>query len=71
MSVDDPERHLGVAYEIRDRRLPELSGQAVPALQLVFVDDAGRWPWEPGTADPGPPLLGPQPSVDGGRDVTL
>ncbi|WP_157890443.1 DUF4262 domain-containing protein [Mycolicibacterium goodii] len=47
---------------IRDRRIPSCAesattrtvaiyGPQVCAWQLVWADDTGRWPWEPGWAN--------------------
>jgi len=52
--VDDPSR-LGQAQEVYAS-----SAGLVPALQVVYTDQQGHWPWEPGWAG-GPwsqPLLG-------------
>jgi hypothetical protein len=40
VEVDHPDVHLKYAVRI--------CGQEVRALQLVWADDRGRWPWEAG-----------------------
>ncbi|KAA1421763.1 DUF4262 domain-containing protein [Nocardioides humilatus] len=40
VDVAEPSIHLVMAYE--------LYGPAVRAVQLVYADDHGRWPWEVG-----------------------
>jgi hypothetical protein len=54
VAVDAPEQRLLVAHCLyRDR---------LRALQLVWADDAGRWPWDPGhrARRAGQPVLGPR-----------
>ena len=50
--VAEPAVHLSVAAA--------LNGPRFPALQLVYADDAGRWPWEAGFrgGHGGQPVLG-------------
>lgn len=52
LRVDRPAEHLYGAVE--------LFGPGVRAMQLAWVDDRGRWPWEPGhrAGRGGQPLLG-------------
>lgn len=52
VEVSRPEDHLFFAVD--------LYGEAVRALQLVWNDDRGRWPWEPGhrARRAGQPVLG-------------
>lgn len=40
VSVTEPTAHLKVAVE--------LYGSAIQALQLVYADDRGHWPWDAG-----------------------
>jgi hypothetical protein len=54
VAVDEPEQRLLVAHCLyRDR---------LRALQLVWADDAGRWPWDRGhrARRAGQPVLGPR-----------
>lgn len=41
----------------------------LPALELVFPDPDGRWPWEEGSTVASLPLLGPV--AEQGREITL
>ena len=52
VEVEHPEEHLVLA--------DSLFGPAVRALQLVWADDRGRWPWDPGhrARRSGQPVLG-------------
>ena len=52
VEVERPEEHLLMA--------DSLFGPAVRALQLVWADDRGRWPWDPGhrARRSGQPVLG-------------
>lgn len=52
VEVERPEDHLLMADSI--------FGPAVRALQLVWADDRGRWPWDPGhrARRSGQPVLG-------------
>lgn len=52
VEVESPQEHLFVALG--------LYGETVRALQLVWADPAGRWPWESGhrARRAGQPLLG-------------
>ena len=52
VEVERPEKHLLMA--------DSLYGSAVRALQLVWADDSGRWPWHPGhrARRSGQPVLG-------------
>jgi hypothetical protein len=52
VAVERPEEHLLVAHH--------LYGERLRALQLVWADDAGRWPWDPAhrAQRAGQPLLG-------------
>lgn len=52
VEVEHPERFLLMA--------DSLFGPAVRALQLVWADDRGRWPWDPGhrARRSGQPVLG-------------
>jgi hypothetical protein len=60
-----------MAYDIRDRRLPDHAGLAVPALQLVLPDAHDRWPWDAGSTTAHLPILGHPPASGTGRDVAL
>jgi hypothetical protein len=42
VTVTQPDAHLYMAVAI--------GGQGIKALQLVWADDRGRWPWAPGFA---------------------
>ena len=57
IEVDRPQDHLVLAGRIY--------GAAVRALQLAWVDDRGRWPWEAGhrARRAGQPLLGQRAPV--------
>jgi len=50
--VDHPDAHLDIALA--------LFGPEVRALQLVWADDRGHWPWHPGfrANKGGQPVLG-------------
>ena len=52
VQVAEPSVHLGVAAEI--------SGPQFPAIQLVYADDRGHWPWDRGFRGGrgGQPVLG-------------
>jgi hypothetical protein len=52
IEVTAPWAHLNVAVDVY--------GEDITALQLVFADDRGRWPWEPGFTGlaGGQPVLG-------------
>lgn len=52
--MEHPEEHLLVAHRFYGDRLR--------ALQLVWADAAGRWPWDPGhrARRAGQPVLGPR-----------
>jgi hypothetical protein len=52
--VAEPSVHLAVAAA--------LSGPQFAALQLVYADDRGHWPWEPGFRG-GQPVLGARTAV--------
>lgn len=43
VDVDQPDAHMGFAIAIE--------GRDISALQLVWADDLGRWPWAPGFDD--------------------
>ena len=43
VAIDDADAHLAMAVNIQ--------GPRVSAIQLVWADSRGRWPWEPGFAD--------------------
>lgn len=43
VDVENPDAHMGMAIA--------LEGSAVTALQLVWADGRGRWPWAPGFDD--------------------
>ena len=55
--VAEPAAHLAVAVEFY--------GPAIQALQLVYVDDRGRWPWDAGFRGNGggQPVLGVRAAV--------
>jgi len=50
--VTEPSAHLGIATMFR--------GPQIPAIQLVYADDRGHWPWERGFRGGrgGQPVLG-------------
>ncbi len=54
VDLPHPDAHLFVAQEVY--------GAAVRAMQLVWADDRGRWPWERGHRGGrgGQPVLGPR-----------
>ncbi len=54
VSVSEPTAHLQVAAE--------LFGPGLRAIQLVYADDRGRWPWDSGFRGGrgGQPVLGPR-----------
>lgn len=43
VDVDHPDAHMGIAVAIE--------GAGISAVQLVWADDRGRWPWAPGFDD--------------------
>ena len=43
VTVDHPDAHMGLAVGIE--------GPAISAIQLVWADGRGRWPWAPGFND--------------------
>jgi hypothetical protein len=57
VSVAEPSAHLYVA--------DELYGPGLAALQLVYADDRGHWPWDPGFRGGrgGQPVLGPRAAM--------
>lgn len=65
VAVTDTTEHLSVANAIYAIDAP------VTALQLAYPDKDGRWPWEPGSGVAALPTLGPIPSDDEGRQITL
>ena len=71
VTVDDPGKYLGVAYELRDRRVVADAGSPLSALQLVFADSRGKWLWEAPGDDAASPLLGAPPSPGEGVDQSL
>lgn len=67
VQVAEPSVHLGVAAD--------LFGERVAALQLVYADVQGRWPWDKHFRDgrAGQPVLGPRgrdrrPAAEARRD---
>ncbi len=58
--VAEPAAHLAVAVDFY--------GPAIQALQLVYADDRGRWPWDAGVRGHrgGQPVLGPRAAVPAG-----
>lgn len=65
LTVADSDEHLTVANALYGD-----DDDPLPALQLVFPDAEGRFPWEPGNQVSGTPLLGPIP-LGTGREITL
>jgi hypothetical protein len=59
--LTDPTAHLHIAVEI--------FGPGIRALQLVWQDDRGRWPWDVGfrSGRGGQPVLGPLVRDERGR----
>jgi hypothetical protein len=57
VALAQPDAHLLVAVDVY--------GPNVEAVQLVWADDRGRWPWERGfrSARGGQPVLGPRGPV--------
>jgi hypothetical protein len=43
VDVEHPDAHMGIAIAIE--------GTDIAAVQLVWADDRGRWPWAPGFDD--------------------
>ena len=46
IGVADPDAILGAAYEHRQRSQVGQDESEIPALQAVFADAAGLWPWD-------------------------
>jgi hypothetical protein len=65
IEVLDSREHLKVANRIYG------SGGPVAALQLVFPDREGLWPWDEGSGVGGLPLLGPAVDLTQSRVVRL
>ena len=42
----------------------------LPALQVLYPDAAGLWPWQLGSTVADEPLLGPVPAAESGRTAT-
>jgi len=42
----------------------------LPALQVLYPDAAGLWPWQEGSSVADEPLLGPVPAAEIGRTAT-
>ena len=57
MEVLDSRTHLLHANALSPSPLP------VPALQLIYPDRDGRWPWQPGSRIASVPLLGIVPDL--------
>jgi hypothetical protein len=62
VEVTDTTEHLTMA-----NRFYSGPGLPVRALQVVFPDDAGRWPWEAESRTAGTPLLARSPPMSAGR----
>jgi hypothetical protein len=54
IEVADSSQHLLGA----NRMYRAAGGPPIPALQLVWADDAGRFPWDDAYISDGQPLLG-------------
>ena len=63
VDVDQPDAHMGMAIAIE--------GRDISALQLVWADDRGRWPWAPGFDDGQriQPVLGKRARQPGGPNA--
>jgi hypothetical protein len=59
VDVDHPDAHMNMALAVE--------GRDVTAIQLVWADDRGRWPWAPGFDDGRriQPVLGRRASQSG------
>jgi len=68
-SIDDVWRHgrLMEVLDSRDRMLVahalSRAEQPLPALQVIYPDRDGRWPWQPGSRIANVPILGIVPDV--------
>lgn len=58
ITVANSREHLALANRFY---ADDLVTGVVPALQIVFPDDAGRWPWDEGSEVGWTPLLGAHP----------
>lgn len=57
LEVTDSSEHLTVA----NRLYGDPDKAPIPALQVVFPDKAGRWPWQPGSKVAALPVIGSVP----------
>lgn len=57
MEVLDSREHLIMAHPVARSRRP------LPALQVIYPDRDGRWPWQPGSRIADVPILGIVPDV--------
>lgn len=57
MEVLDSREHLTVAH------LLSRSERPLPALQVIYADRDGRWPWQPGSRIADVPVLGVVPDL--------